>query len=215
MLVMIPHSVFKAMNDGLHGARAWGCGLAVSLFILTVSVGSANATAPSITSLSVSSGPVGTSVTITGTNFGSPQGTSYVKVNGATVTTYSSWSTTSIKIQVPAAATTSGNVVVTVTNQGSSNGKPFTVTPAITSLSLTTGPQKMGFVISGTTFGSTQGSSTAMIGTTALTVEPGGWSSTAITVQVPTTAATGSVVVTVANNASNSKTFTVATYGCP
>ena len=37
---------------------------------------------PGIGSLSVTSGPVGTAVTITGTNFGATQGTSTVKFNG-------------------------------------------------------------------------------------------------------------------------------------
>ena len=40
--------------------------------------------APALTSLSPTSGPVGTSVTITGTNFGATQGTSTVKFNGVT-----------------------------------------------------------------------------------------------------------------------------------
>ena len=74
----------------------------------------------------------------------------------------------------------------------------------------------MGFVITGTTFGSTQGGSKVAIGGTDLTVLSGGWTNTAITVQVPAAAATGSIVVTVANNPSNSnKTFTIATFGCP
>jgi RHS repeat-associated protein len=67
---------------------------------------------PSITSLSPTTGVVGTSVTITGTNFGSTQGTSTVKFNGTTATP-TSWSATSIVVPVPSGAT-SGNVSVTV-----------------------------------------------------------------------------------------------------
>src|SRR5205814_518941 len=51
--------------------------------------------APSITSLNPTSGLVGTSVTVTGTNFGASQGTSTVKFNG-TAATPTSWSATSI-----------------------------------------------------------------------------------------------------------------------
>ena len=80
---------------------------------------------PSITSLSTTTGAVGTSVTITGTNFGSTQGSSTVTFNG-TVAASTSWSATSIVAPVPSGATT-GNVVVTVSGV-SSNGASFTVT---------------------------------------------------------------------------------------
>ena len=91
----------------------------------------------SITSLNPTSGPVGTGVTITGTNFGSSQGTSTVTFNG-TAGTPTSWSATSIVVPVPAGATT-GNVVVTVGGVAS-NGVSYTVTaaPAITSANNTT-----------------------------------------------------------------------------
>src|SRR5262249_39744249 len=80
--------------------------------------------APSITSLSPTSGAAGTAVTITGTNFGATQRTSTVKFNGVTATP-TSWSTTSIQTTVPATATT-GPVVVTVSALAS-NGVTFTV----------------------------------------------------------------------------------------
>jgi hypothetical protein len=89
--------------------------------------------APTLTSLSPTTGSVGTSVTIAGTNFGATQGASTVKFNGTTATP-TSWSATSIVVPVPAAATT-GNVVVTV-NSLASNGLPFTVTvPAVVTAS--------------------------------------------------------------------------------
>ena len=88
---------------------------------------------PTITSLSATSGPVGTAVTINGTNFGSTQGTSTVTFNG-TAATVTSWSSSSLSTSVPTGATT-GNVVVTVGGVAS-NGLNFTVTtaaPVITS----------------------------------------------------------------------------------
>jgi hypothetical protein len=67
---------------------------------------------------------VGTSLTITGLNFGAAQGTSTVTFNG-TAATPTSWSSTSIVVPVPTGVTT-GNVVVTVNGQAS-NGVQFTV----------------------------------------------------------------------------------------
>jgi hypothetical protein len=87
---------------------------------------------PNITNLSPNSGAVGASVTITGTNFGSTQGTSTVKFNG-TAGTPTSWSATSIMVPVPTGATT-GNVVVTVSGVAS-NGVPFTVASSTTGYS--------------------------------------------------------------------------------
>ena len=81
---------------------------------------------PNIATLSPGSGPVGTEVTIDGTNFGVTQGTSVVKFNGTSATTYNFWSDTQIKCLVPASATT-GPVTVT-TAAGTSNGMTFTVT---------------------------------------------------------------------------------------
>jgi len=82
---------------------------------------------PSITSLSPSSGAVGTLVTITGTNFGSTEGSSTLTFNGTVATTILSWSPTSIVAIVPAGAIT-GNVVVTVGGVASS-GFAFMVIP--------------------------------------------------------------------------------------
>jgi hypothetical protein len=82
---------------------------------------------PNITSMSPTSGAVGTAVTVTGTNFGATQGTSTVRFNG-TVGTPTGWSATSMVVPVPSGATT-GSVVVTVGGVAS-NGANFTVTAA-------------------------------------------------------------------------------------
>ncbi len=80
---------------------------------------------PNIKTLSPTSGKVGAAVTISGTNFGSSQGTSTVTFNGTKVTSVTSWATGTVKVKVPTGATT-GNVVVTV-NGVASNGVKFTV----------------------------------------------------------------------------------------
>ena len=165
------------------------------------------ATSPSITSLSKTSGPAGTAVTITGTNFGSSQGTSTVTFNG-TAATVTSWSATSLATSVPSGAT-SGNVVVTAGGVAS-NGVSFTVspTPSITSLSKTSGPVGTAVTITGTNFGPSQGTSTATFNGTAATVTS--WSATSLATSVPSGASSGNVVVTVGGVASNGVSFTVS-----
>ncbi len=162
-------------------------------------------TGPSITGLSPSSGPVGTSVTIAGTNFDATQGTSTVMFNG-TVATATGWSPTSIVASVPTGAT-SGGVVLTVAGTASSAFN-FTVAPSITSLSPTSGAAGTSVTITGSSFGSSQGTSTVTFNGTTAT--PTSWSAGSITVPVPSTAATGNVVVTVGGVASNGLNFTVA-----
>ena len=159
---------------------------------------------PSVTSLSPTSGPVGTPITITGTNFGSTQGT--VTFNGTTASP-SSWNSTTIIVPVPNGATT-GNVVVTVSGVAS-NGVSFTVlpTPSITSLSPTSGVVGTSITIAGTNFGFTQGSTTVTFNGTSAT--PASWNAVSIVVPVPNGATTGNVVVTVSGVASSGTSFTV------
>jgi IPT/TIG domain/Purple acid Phosphatase, N-terminal domain/Fibronectin type III domain len=78
----------------------------------------------SIASLSPNRGSAGSTVVITGTGFGTTQGSSKVAFNGI-VAQVSSWSSTSITAIAPANAT-SGSVVVTV-NGAQSNGVTFKV----------------------------------------------------------------------------------------
>jgi uncharacterized protein (DUF2141 family) len=79
---------------------------------------------PTLTSLSPTSGPVSTSVTLTGTNF---TGATGVRFNG-TLTAVTVTSATTATASVPAGATT-GSVTLT-TPGGPSNGLLFTVTAA-------------------------------------------------------------------------------------
>ncbi len=159
---------------------------------------------PSISNLSATSGTVGTSITVNGSNFGATQGSSTLKFNGVTATP-TSWSATSLVAPVPSAATT-GPVVVTV-NGVASNGIAFTVTPKINGLSPASGPVGTPVIVSGTTFGATQGTSTVSFNGTIATTSS--WNDTSITVQAPPGTQTGPVVVTVGGQASNGVTFTV------
>jgi hypothetical protein len=172
--------------------------------------------APVILSVLPPSGPVGNTVTLTGTSFGSAQGNSTVTLAGIAMPVVS-WSNTgtSIQAQVPGSAPAGqDNIVVTVNNQPS-NSAQFTVTPNITGLSLPQGPPLMGLIITGTSFGNSQGNSTVTLNGTAMPVVA--WSSdTSITVQVPTGATSGNIVITVNSAQSNGFPFTVTgTFPCP
>jgi hypothetical protein len=161
---------------------------------------------PTISNLNPTSGPVGASVTITGTNFGASQGTSTVTFNG-TAASPTGWTASSIAVPVPAGATT-GNVVVTV-NGVSSSGTNFTVlpTPTITLLNPNSGPIATPVTVTGTNFGTSQGTSTITFNGIAAT--PTSWSATSIAAPVPNGATTGNVIVTVNGVASSGVAFTV------
>jgi hypothetical protein len=162
---------------------------------------------PTIKKLTPNFGPVDTSVTIAGTNFGATQGTSTVKFNGTAATTASKWSDTSIEVKVPAKAKT-GNVVVTVSGVAS-KGVRFTVgtPPALRNLTPDAGAVDTPVTIAGTNFGANQGTSTVKFNGTAATVTK--WSDTSIEVKVPATATTGNVVVAVGGLASKGVAFSV------
>src|SRR2546430_152088 len=131
----------------------WMLVLALAITIVGCGAGSSspggggNPSPANIASLNPTAGVVGTSVTITGANFGATQGTSTVKFNG-TVATPTSWGATSIVAPVPAGATT-GNIVVTVGGVAS-NGASFTVQPDTTPPVVTVTAPANGATVSGT-----------------------------------------------------------------
>jgi len=199
-----------ALSDGNHTITAVATdtvgNTATSAGIL-VKVSNAGAAIPAITSLSPTSGPVGTPVTIAGSNFGATQGTSTVTFNGTTATA-TSWSASSISTTVPSGAST-GSVIVTVAGAGS-NGVNFTVTaavPSITSLNPASGAVGTPVTIAGANFGATQGTSTVTFNGTPATAT--NWSASSIKVTVPSGATSGNVLVTVGGVASNGVAFTV------
>jgi hypothetical protein len=183
---------------------------------LFVSVGGGNSNSilftvtssyPSISSVAPSAGVVGTAVTISGTNFGSSQGTSTVTFN-VTTGIPTSWNATTINVPVPTGATT-GNVLVTV---GGVASNPYgfevgTAAPNITSISPASGAVATSVTIKGTGFGSTQGANT--VNFNGVSGVPTSWSATQIKVPVPASATTGSVVVTAGGTVSNAVNFSV------
>jgi YD repeat-containing protein len=92
-----------------------------------VSLSSTAITAPVITSLSSTTGPVGSQVVISGSGFGASQGSSAVLLNDAAVA-ISSWSATSVTITIPTGATSGLMAVLVGPSMDSSNSLVFTVT---------------------------------------------------------------------------------------
>src|SRR5439155_21536154 len=93
----------------------------------TVNSGNARAqSVPSISSIAPGQGPVGTSVTINGQNFGASQVSgSTVTFNGVAAGPATTWTNTQIVVPVPSGAST-GQIYVTTT-AGTSNGAYFRV----------------------------------------------------------------------------------------
>ena len=85
--------------------------------------------APTITGFTPVSGPVGTTVTITGTNFSTTPASNIVQFNGVAAVVSAS-TATSITVVVPAGATT-GKISVTVDGMTATSTNDFTVTTTV------------------------------------------------------------------------------------
>ena len=153
-------------------------------------------TGPTISGFSPSSGAVGSSVTITGSNFSSPT----VKFNGTTATVTAS-TATSITATVPSGATT-GPITVEVAGQTTAtSASSFTVSsasaPAISSVTPSTIYSGLGqtVTITGSNFTGATGVTFNALNAVSFNVV----SDTQITATPPTAATTGTVTVTTAN----------------
>ena len=165
---------------------------------------------PQVSGISPTSGNVGASVTVTGTGFGSPQGTSYVSFGSVKATDYTSWSDTPVACKVPSGV--SGKVGVTAsTASGTSASKSFKVVPRIFRISPTSGKTGTRVTVTGTGFGSFWGNGKGDSGNESPSVIFNGahvsncpqWSDTEITAVVPQGATTGPVVIVVDGTESN------------
>ena len=91
------------------------------------SLNSSASPAPVITSASATTGPIGSQVMISGSNFGASQGSGVVLLNGIPAAT-SAWSTNSITMTVPNGATSGPLAVSVLPAMNGSNSVEFTVT---------------------------------------------------------------------------------------
>jgi IPT/TIG domain len=149
--------------------------------------------APTVTSFSPMSGPVGTQVDVQGTSF---TGASSVTFNGTPDTTFVFNSSTDITAHVPAGATT-GPIAVTTPNGTGTSATNFTVTtggggaPTVTSFLPTSGPVGTHVTINGTNFTGVTSVQFNGVAATSYTVN----STVRITATVPTGATTGPISV--------------------
>jgi hypothetical protein len=170
------------------------------------------ASAPAVTSLGTTSGSTagGTSVTITGTNFGGANGVTFGGVPAASFTVNSSTSITAIAPSAAAAGTVDVIVYTPTGDSAVSSSDHFTYNaasaPTLSSLSLTSGSTVGGIVVNLTGSHFT-GATGVSFGTTAasFTVMSDSW----ITATVPAASAgTVSVTVTSAGGTSSGVNFT-------
>jgi len=163
------------------------------------------APAPAIASFAPASGPVGATVTVTGSNF---TGASALTLNGVAVTGFAVVNATTLTFVVPTGAT-SGPVAVTTPGGTATSTTAFTVSvpvpaPTIASFTPTTGGAGTTVTITGTNF---TGATAVSIGTLAIpsfTVV----SATSITLVLPaaTSALNGPLAVTTPGGTATSAT---------
>jgi hypothetical protein len=149
--------------------------------------------APTISSFSPTSGPVGAEVTVTGANF---SGATSVKFNGVSASTFTIDSATQIRANVPSGATT-GKVSVTTGGGTGTSAGDFTVTappapPTIASFTPTSGAPGTEVTISGTNFTGATAVQFNGTGASTFTVD----SATQLRANVPSGASTGKISVT-------------------
>ena len=167
------------------------------------------APALTLTSLNPTSGPVGTVVTIGGSDL---TGATAVTFTGLAAATLGVLSETQLKATVPAGAT-SGPITVTTPGGTVTSTTRFIVTaraPKIGKLSLASGKRGATVTITGKAFGSKRGAGTVRFGAKAVTRYLS-WSTTRIRCRVPAKAKFGKLKVTVKTKAgtSNAKAFRV------
>jgi IPT/TIG domain/Bacterial Ig-like domain (group 2)/Galactose oxidase, central domain len=159
---------------------------------------------PDITGISPASGAAGTQVTISGSGFGASQNGGTVLI-GTNLGIVSSWSDTQIVATV-STGSSSGVVQIQQTN-GSSNSVPFTISTAtIGGISPTCGVPGTQVTITGSGFGSIQGSGNIWLGTVPAIVNS--WSDGEVVATVATGAATGNAQVLQNGVMSNAVPFT-------
>jgi regulation of enolase protein 1 (concanavalin A-like superfamily) len=110
---------------GLAANSGSASGLATATFD-NVSINSAAAPAPSISTVSATTGSTGSSLTISGSNFGATQG-STVLLHGTSLT-INYWSNTSINATIPTGAASGTLAVIVAPSMNASNPVSFTVT---------------------------------------------------------------------------------------
>ena len=160
--------------------------------------------APTLTSISSTSGKVGSTVTLSGTGFSTTLSQNIVKFNGVVATVMNATST-SLTVTVPAEAT-SGDVTVTV-NGKTSAGVHFDVSVAVTSYNPASGSVGTSVVITGSGFDSNP--SVNIVKFNGVTAQVAEATATTLKVTVPSGATTGTITVGIGANIAEGPVFTV------
>jgi RHS repeat-associated protein len=163
---------------------------------------------PMISGVTPASGGIGASVTVNGSNFGSPQGSSTINFNGVPATSITSWTSAQIVAVVPSTAS-SGPVTVVVNSIPSNTNFGFAFYhPVISGVSPATSQVGGIITVSGSGFGEWLLGSHVLFN--SLPGDVRSWSDTSISVSVPITATSGPLTVTAGGVAtSNSVPFQV------
>ena len=165
---------------------------------------------PYLASVSPSRVKVGDRLTLTGANFRSSRGGSYVRFAPNVRPSsgdYVTWSDSRIVVRVPAGAQ-SGDVQVAVIGAGASGTKRIVVEsaslPRITSVSPRQVQYNQIVTVTGSNFGSSRGSSSVRIGSVAIPSSSLiSWSNTRIRFRVPTNMRSGNLTVRTSAGTSN------------
>ena len=167
----------------------------------TASGESSSLAAPTVTAFTPISGPVGTSVTVSGARL---TGATRVTFNGTRAATFSVLSATRLRATVPSRATT-GRIAVTTSGGTATSAARFTVTKAVTAPKVTaftpaSGPVGTSVTVTGSSF--TGATRIAFNDTAAATFSV--LSATRLRATVPSGAATGKIAVTTSGGTATS-----------
>ena len=170
---------------------------------------------PTISAISPATGPAGTTVTVTGTNFSTNPTADTVRFNGIAAIV-STATVTSLQVIAPANGST-GAVSVSTTD-GRVNGPVFTYTaaaapPSITSISPVSGSANTIVTITGANFKTTPAANTVKFNGIAATVTSA--TATQLVVAAPATGTTGDITVTTGDGTSNGILFTYVALPTP
>jgi hypothetical protein len=146
---------------------------------------------PTITAFTPASGPVGTTVTITGTNLDS---VIEVTMNDLTLPDFTVLGATSLRVAIPAGAMT-GQLAVRNMAAGTLSAGIFKVTPKIDSFTPITGSARTDVTITGSNLTIGLANPTVKIGAVVAPLTLGA-TDTSVTITVPAAAVTGKISVT-------------------
>jgi sugar lactone lactonase YvrE len=162
------------------------------------------ADAPTITSISPTSGAKNTVVTIIGTGFSTTPSQNSVTINNK-VCPVTAATATSLTVTIPAAAGT-GNLVVSVSGGPAAQSGTFTFIPlAVTSISPTSGPKNTVVTVVGTGFSATPANNAVTLNNKVCAVTSA--TETELTITIPASAGSGLLKINVSGEVVDSQNF--------